>query len=94
MEVMIVVMEAMKILRHVNQVARKHVARNSSCVHLQQRNTHTVDVFQSHGDVILIMIVLMEGDRSQHHPDHIIKLEKHVLPGLEDNHCIDGWVTY
>ena len=39
---------------------------------------------------VTITIELMDGDRSQHHPDNFIKLEKHVLPGLEDNHCIDG----
>ena len=59
MEVTTVLMEVMKILKHVNQVVRKHAVRSSLCAHLQQRNTHTVDVFQSHGDVILIMTVLM-----------------------------------
>ena len=37
------------------------------------------------------MNLLMKGDRSHHHQDRFVRLEKHVQPGLEENHnCIDG----
>ena len=32
------------------------------------------------------MILLMKGDRSHHHQDCFVRLEKHVQPGLEENY--------
>ena len=62
MEVTTVAMEVTKIPKRVLQkLAKKVAALSSLCAPLQLHNTHMVDAFQNHGDVISTMIVLMEA---------------------------------